>query len=65
MTGKCENFAMMTLFDLENVDLGSPNLHFKEFLYGPTYHRNFVFLTLAEAEIAGGVSDSAPPLQRA
>ena len=26
----------MTSFDLEDVDLGSPNLHHKEFLWGPT-----------------------------
>ena len=62
MTGKCESFTKMTLFDHENSDLGSPNLHPKEFLYGPTYPPNFVFLALTGAEIAGGGgSISAPP----
>ena len=51
---------MMTSFDLKNIDLGSPNLHLEEFLYGPTYPPNFVFLVLTGAEIAGE-ADSAPP----
>ena len=61
MTGKCENFAIMTSFDLENIDLGSPNLHLKQFLYGPTYPLRFVFLAFTGAEIAGEGADSAPP----
>ena len=32
-----ENFALMTSFDLENVDLRYQNLHQKEFLCGPTH----------------------------
>ena len=63
LTGKCENFAMMTSFDLENIDLGSPNLDPKEFLYGPTYPLYFVFLALTGAEIAGGgqILPPSPP----
>ena len=53
-SGKCEHFAMMTSFHLENIYLGSPNLHLKELLYKPTYPPNFMFLTLTGAEIAGG-----------
>ena len=57
---------MMTSFDLENIDLGSPSVHLKEFLYGSTYPPNFVFLALTGAEIAGGGADSGPsPLQGA
>ena len=51
---------MMTSFDLDNFDLGSPNLHLKEFLYEPTYPLNFVFLAFMGAEIAGG-SRFCPP----
>ena len=60
MTGKCENFATMTSFDLENFDLVSPNLHFKEFLYGSTFPPKFVFLALTGAEIAGGGGFCSP-----
>ena len=56
---------MMTSFDLENIGPGSPNLYLKEFLYGPTYPPNFVFLALTGAEIGGGGADSAPPPSRA
>ena len=53
---------MIASFDHENIDLGSPNLHLKELLYGPTYPPNFVFLAHTGAEIAGGgVTDSTPP----
>ena len=52
---------MMTSFDDENIDLGSPNLHLKELLYKPTHPPNFVFLAITGAEIAwGGGADSAP-----
>ena len=43
-----------TSFDLEDVDLGSPNLHHKEFLCGPTHSPSFMFLALLGAEIAKG-----------
>ena len=56
---------MITSFDFENFDLGSPNLHFNEFLYDPTYPLNFVFPTLTGAEIAGGEDSAPPPLQGA
>ena len=55
---------MMTSFDLENVDLGSPNFHLKEFLYGPTYPPNVMFLALTGAEIPGS-RFCPPPLQGA
>ena len=45
---------MMTSFNLKNIDPGSPDLHFVEFIYGPTYLPNVVFLALAIAEIAWG-----------
>ena len=48
-TGKCEHFAMMTSFNLENISLESPNLHLVEFLYGPTYPASFVFLAFTGA----------------
>ena len=51
----------MTSFDLEDVDLGSPNLHHKEFLCGPTHPQSFVFLAFLGAEIAGGGAEYAPP----
>ena len=44
----------MTSFDLEDVDLGSPNLHHKEVLYEPTQPPSFVFLAFLGAEIGGG-----------
>ena len=50
---KCKIFAIMTSFDLENIDLGSQNLCLKEFLYRHTYPPNFVFLALTGAKIAG------------
>ena len=50
LTKKCENFALMTSFDLEDVDLGSPKLHHKEFLCGPTHPASFVFLALQVIE---------------
>ena len=55
---KCCNHDV---FDLENIYLGSPNLHLEEFLYGPTYPPNFVFLALTGAEIAGGGQILPPP----
>ena len=61
LTGRRENFAMMTSFDYENINLGSPNLHLKEFLYGPTYSPDFVFLALTGAEITGGRFCPPPP----
>ena len=51
----------MTSFDLEDVDLGSPNLHHKEFLCGPTHPPSFVFLAFLGAEIAGGQNMPPPP----
>ena len=47
---------MITSFEHENIDLGSPNLRLKEFLYGPTDPLNFGFLALTRAEIAGDSS---------
>ena len=47
----------MTSLDLEDVDLGSPNLHHKE-LCGPTLP-SYVFLAFLGAEIAGG--QNIPP----
>ena len=61
MAGKCENFALITSFDLENGYLRTLNFHLKEFLYEPTYPPNFVFLTLTGAEIAGGGGKILPP----
>ena len=64
MTGKCEHFAMMTSFDLVNIDLGSLNLHRRVFIQAYRPPLNFVFLAVAGAEIAeiaeGGGTDSAP-----
>ena len=51
---------MMTSFDFENIDLGSPKLHLK-IIYGPTYPPNFVFLFNMEAEIAGEHYLPPPP----
>ena len=47
-----ENFALMTSFDLENVDRRSHNLHRREFLGGLTYPPSLVFLTFLGVEIA-------------
>ena len=44
----------MTSFDLEDVDLGSPNMHHEKLLCGLTYPPSFVFLAFLGAEIAGG-----------
>ena len=52
----------MMSFHLEDVDLGSLNLHHKEFLCGPTNPISFVFLAILGAEIAGGI---ICPLSRA
>ena len=65
LTGKCEHFATVTSFDLENIELGSPDLQVKKFLYGPTYQRTLVFLSYMGAEIAGGCIICPPPLSRA
>ena len=65
LNGTCENFAMMTSFYLENIDLGSQNLHLTEFLYEPTYPPNFVFLALTGAVIAVGGRFCPPPPSRA
>ena len=51
----------MTSFNLKDVDLGSPNLHHKEFLCGPTHPPSFVFLAFLGAEIAGGAEYAPPP----
>ena len=56
---------MITSFVLENIDRESPNLHLKEFLYGPTYPLNFVVLALTRAEIAWGGGQILPPFSRA
>ena len=61
LTKKCENFALMTSFDLEDVDLRSPNLHHKEFLCWSTHPPSFVFLAFLGAEIAGGAEYVPPP----
>ena len=61
LTGKYENVALMTSFDHANIDLGSPNLHPRELLCGPTYPLNFVFLAHTGAEIAGGGQTLPPP----
>ena len=42
----------MTSFDLDDVGLGSPNLHHKEFLCGPTHPPSFVFLAFLGADEA-------------
>ena len=49
-----ENFALMTSFDLENVNPKSQNLHQKDFLCGSTHPHSFVFLARLGAEIAWG-----------
>ena len=54
----------MTSFDLEGVDLGSPNSHHKEFICGPTQPPSFVFLAFLGAEMAEG-AEYALPLQGA
>ena len=41
LTKNGESFALMTSFDLENIDLRPPNLHQKELLCGPTPPPNF------------------------
>ena len=64
LTKKCENFALMTSFDLEDVDLASPNLHHKEFLCGPTHPPSFVFLAFLGDEIAGGGQNMPPSSER-
>ena len=51
----------MTSFDLEDVDLGSPNLHHKEFLCGPTNPPSFVFLAFLGAEIKWGAEYAPSP----
>ena len=53
-TKKCEIFALMTSFDLDDVDLVSPDLHHKEVWCGPTHPTSFVFLTFMGTKIAGG-----------
>ena len=57
-----ENFAVVTSFDLEDVDLGSPNLHSKEFPTGPSCLPNLVILAPTGAEIVGG-GQNMPPFQ--
>ena len=48
---KCVSFFGTTLYFAMMTSFGSPNLHLKEFLYGPTYPPDFVFLALTGAEI--------------
>ena len=61
LIGKCKHFAMMTSFDLKNIDLGTYVLHLKDFIYGPTYPANCMFLAFTGAEIAGGGGRLCPP----
>ena len=56
----------MKSFDLEDVDLRSPNLHHIEFYAGllSTHPPSFVFLAFLGAEIAGGRICPPFPLSR-
>ena len=44
----------MNLFDLQDIDLGSPKLHTIENFSQTISHENLVILTLIGAELAGG-----------
>ena len=58
---KVREVCIVDVINLENVDLGSPNLRHKEFLCEPTHPPSFVFLAFLGAEIAGGAEYA--PLQ--
>ena len=48
------------LFDLGDIDLGSPKLQEIEIFSQTTAHKNLVILAFIGAELAGGGADSAP-----
>ena len=55
-----KKIALMTSFDLENVETRSRTLHQKDFLWEPTHPQSWIFLALLGAEIAGGISNYMP-----
>ena len=50
------------LFDIEDIGLGSPELHKIEILSQTTYHKNLVILAFIGAKFLGGGADSVPSL---
>ena len=55
---------LFEFLDLEGIDLGSPKLHAIEIFNQATFHKNSVILAFIGAELAGGGTDSPPPLVR-
>ena len=51
---KLRNFWNLTLFDIEDIDLGSPKLHAIEIFSQTTFHKSLVILAFIGAELAGG-----------
>ena len=55
-------FWNLNLFDLEDIDLGSPKLHAIETFNHTTFHKNLVILAFIGAELVGrGQILPAPP----
>ena len=50
----------MIFFYLQDIDLGSPNLHAIEVYSHTTYHKNLVILAFIGAELAGGEGRFCP-----
>ena len=55
-------FLIYDFFDLENIDLGSPNLHAIEIFSHTTSHKKLVILAFIRAELAGGGRFCPPSL---
>ena len=60
-----EKFLICEFFNLEDIDLGSTNLHAIEILSHTTSHKNLVILAFIGVELAGGGADSALTPSRA
>ena len=52
----------MNFLDLEDIDLGSPNLHAIEIYSYTTSHKDLVILAFIEAEMARGGGQILPPV---
>ena len=58
-------FFIYEFFYLEDIDIGSPNLHTIEIFSHATSHKNLMILAAIRAELVGGGADSAPLPSRA
>ena len=62
---KIRSFLKLVFLDLEDIDLGSPELPMIEIFSQPTSHKNLVILAFIGAELAGAGQILPPPPSRA